>query len=598
MGTISQGFLDGLALPPDYTISQWADLHVMLSQESSAEPGRWRTDRAPYQRAMMDSITDPDVKTVVLHTSAQIGKTSVLLNGIGYHIHHSPAPMMMIQPTLDMAAAFSKDKLGPMLRDTPALAERISPEKSRSASNNMYYKAFPGGTLTIAGANSPTSLRMRSIKIIWADEIDAYPPSAGNEGDPLMLAHKRTVTFYDSKLVCSSTPTVKGISRVEKMFLDSDMRYFYIPCPDCGEFQRLVWEQVVWDKGDPTSAGYCCPHCGTVWNDHDIKRQNRYGEWRATAPFNGVAGFHIWQAYSPWSSLEQIVSEYEKAEKQPNELQVWWNTTLGEVWDGDETAGVTADELYNRREPYPDNIVPERAVVLTAGVDVQGDRIEVLVKAYGANNESWCLAHLKLYGDPATNTPWQELEEVLSVQLAHPAGRLLSIEAAAIDSGFLTQKVYDFSARNFRLGRRWFAIKGVHGEGRTAWEQSKIRLKNGIKLYLVGVDTMKQAIYNRLGNREPGADYIHFPEREPFNRDWFDQLTVERIRTVYDTKGFPKREWYKPEGQRNEAIDINVYADAAHQSLNINHLDRLASLYRDDDSASNVTEVAKLFTGG
>jgi len=529
---------------------------------------------------MMDTITDSAVKSIVIKSSAQIGKTSVLLGGIGYHIHHSPAPMLSIQPTVQMAEAFSKDKLNPMLRDTPALAELVADEKSRSSSNTMYHKQFPGGQLTITGANSPTSLRMRSVKIVWADEIDAYPYSAGDEGDPLKLAVKRTQTFWDSKLVCSSTPTIKGMSRIDTMFEASDKRFFFVPCSGCGHRQILEWANVKWTKGRPEDAHYMCDTCGSLWDDAEVKRQVKLGEWRATASFKGVAGFHIWQIYSPWSSLHQICSEFEETEGKSQERQVWWNTTLGEVWDGDETSGVASEELCARRETYPGHAVPERACVVTAGVDVQGDRLEVLLKAYGTDGESWCLEHLKLYGDPSGDAVWMELQEILTVRLAHPSGRGLGIEAVAIDSGFLTQRVYDFCQKHFVAGRKWFAIKGVRGEGRTAWQQSKQKIRRGTKLYLVGVDTLKTTIYSKLGNREAGSDYIHFPDHEPFDQEWFEQLTVERIRTVFDAKGYPKREWYKPDGARNEALDLNVYADAAHISLSVNHMERLSLMYR------------------
>ena len=586
--------LEALQPPPDYTVSQWADIHVILAPELASEAGRWRTDRAPYQREMMDVMTDPAVHTIVEMTSAQVGKTSTLLNGIGYHVHHAPCPMLLIQPTLDMAQAFSQDKLAPMINASPALFDRVADEKSRSSSNTIFYKAFPGGYLAIAGANSPTSLRMRSVRIVLADEIDAYPISIGEEGDPLKLAHKRTQTFFDAKLIVSSTPKVAGTSRIAAMYEESDQRKYYIPCPDCGHYQHLVWENVHWTKGQPDTAGYACEECGTLWADGDIKRALRHGEWRATQPFNGTAGFYIWQIYSPWSSLEEIVREYEASEGKPAERQVWVNTVLGLPWDGDERAGVTAEMLYQRREIYPAAKVPERACVLTAGVDVQGDRLECLIRAFGADNESWCLEHVKIYGDPSTDPPWAELEEVLRVRLPHPSGKELGIEATAIDSGYLTQRVYDFSSRHIQVGRRWYAIKGQPGEGRVAWEMSKVKLKGGNRLYLVGVDGLKTEIYSRLGVLVPGPNFIHFPEHEPFNEDWFHQLTVERIRTVYDPRGFPRREFYKPEGQRNEAFDLMVYTEAAHKSLNVDHKARLAHLYQ-RTKKTDMRELAQMF---
>ncbi len=595
---VKEGLGLGVQLPPDYTISQWADLHVMLSAESSAEPGRWRTDRAIYQRQMMDCITDPKVKTVVLHTSAQVGKTSVLLNGIGYHIHHSPSPMLMIQPTLDMAEAFSKDKLSPMLRDTPVLAERVAAEKSRSSSNTILHKQFAGGQLTIAGANSPTSLRMRSVKIVWADEIDAYPVTAGDEGDPLKLAYKRTQTFHDSKLVVSSTPTIKGVSRVDKMFEESDKRYFFVPCEACGDYQILDWDHVIWETGRPEDAHYACDKCGSLWDDAELKRQVKFGEWRATGPFTGTAGFHIWQIYSPWSSLAQICSEYEATEKNVAERQVWWNTTLGEVWDSEETVKVTPEQLLARCEEYPAHLVPERACVLTAGVDVQVDRLEVLIKAYGAYNESWCMVHQKIYGDPTSHVTWGKLEETLNQRLMHPSGRAVPIEAVAIDSGYLSRVVYDFSRKHTMAHRNWFAIRGDSGEGKVGWTKTKQRdLQKGTQLFIIGIDSFKSALYARLSNLEPGPDYVHFPKREPFDQEFFEQLLVERVRIIFDPRGYSKREWHKPPGRRNEALDLNVYADAVHSSLNINHIDRLARWY-DQKPKADAAAVARMFTGG
>ncbi len=590
-----RGHLDGFQLPPEMTVSQWADANIILPPETAAEPGRWRTARAPYQRGMMDAIADPTIKTIVLNLSAQSGKTSMILNGIGYHIAHAPAPMLMIQPTLEMAEAFSKDKLAPVLRDTPVLKQLVEPEKTRYSANTIRHKTFPGGQLTIAGANSPTSLRMRSVKIVWADEIDAYPQSVGEEGDPLKLAHKRTQTFWDSKLVCSSTPTLVDTSRIDHLYRSSDQRKFHIPCPDCGEMQELEWEHVTWTTGKPHTAVYVCLHCGTVWEDGDIKRQLKHGEWKSQAVFNGIAGFHIWQAYSPWSSLEEIVAEYEATEKKPAERQVWWNTTLARVWDGDEVAQTTPDQLYQRREDYDAYTMPSRSCVLTAGVDVQGDRLECLIVAHGIDGEQWLMAHLIISGDPTTDAPWQQLTEVLNVRMAHPSGRTFGIEAVAIDSGYLTQRVYDYCARNFAAGRSWFAVKGMQGPGKVAWTRSTKKLKIGARLFLVGVDGLKEQIYSRLANAEPGPGYIHIPNREPFNIDWLTQLTVERVRTIYDHRGFAKREWFKPEGARNEAIDCLTYADAAHASLNINHRSRLEGMSAPQNVKTDAADLARMF---
>lgn len=373
---VFEGLREGVQPPPEYTVSQWADQHVYLPEEA-AEPGRWRTDRAPYQREMMDVLTDPDVSVVVYHTSAQVGKTAIELNGIGYHIHHQPSAMLRLDPSEPMSEAFVQDKLDPMLRATPVLAERVAPEGGRSAVNNVSKKSFPGGYLSMAWATSSTALRMRSVKIVWADEIDEYPISVGKQGSPIDLAYKRTQTFraLGAKLVLASTPVLKGLSHIDDYFERSDKRYFMVPCEQCATFDKLEWEHVKWDAGKPETAYYQCPHCGFPMSDASIKRQVRFGHWRATAEFTGTAGFHIWQIYSPWSSLKEIVKEYEEAQGKPEKLQYFWNTVLGLSYDGDLTAGVEADELFNARELYSPQNLPRGLVALTAGVDVQGDRI-------------------------------------------------------------------------------------------------------------------------------------------------------------------------------------------------------------------------------
>ncbi len=598
MGVVLEGLLEGLLQPPSYTVSEWANAHMMLP-ENSAEPGRYRSDRAPYQAEPQDTLNDPSVHTIVWESSAQVGKTQFLLNVIGYCIHHKPSPMMMIQPTIEMGEAFVKDKLDTAIQATPVLTERVAPERSRSGGNTKRYKSFPGGQLTINGANSPTSLRQRSIKILLADEVDAYPAVAGNEGDPLKLAARRTQTFkmVGAKVLATSTPTIEGLSKIDDLYKSSDQRRYYVPCPECGAEQHLVWDRVTWTRGKPETAAYACAECGCLLQDHEIKAAVRKGRWIPTATFNGVAGFHIWAIYSPWATLPEIVREFEEAEGKPALLQEFWNGVLGLPYDGDQAANVTVQELLERRETFAKAVVPAGACVLTAGVDVQGDRLEVLIKAHGADGEAWLLDHVTIWGAPESDPPWRELEELLSVRVPHPSGRQLGIEAAAIDSGYMTQRVYAFSVRNVVIGRRWWAIKGVDGENRPAWAKSDVKLKSGQRLFLVGTYALKDEIYGRLGVKEPGPGFLHIPEREPFGEAWMEQLIVEKVRTVYDPKGYPRREYYKPPGKRNEALDLNVYADAAHKSLNINHAARLREMYA-PPVVADVSAVAKLFTGG
>lgn len=595
MGALAEGFVRGLALPPDYTISEWADATVMLPPELAAEPGRWRTDRAPYQREMMDVVADPRVEVVGYKTSAQVGKTSVLLNVMGYHIEHDPCPMIAVMPDLGTVENFSKSKLTPYLRATPQLDERMAADRSRSASNTIFRKEFVGGFVQIAGANSPTALRMQSVRIVFGDEIDAMPRSAGKEGDPLTLAFKRATTFPNRKMVVASTPLDKGFSNIDDIWENSDKRLWHVPCDCCGHEQVLRFEQIHWRKGEPDTAEYACEACGSLMSDARLKLAVKRGRWIATAPFAGIVCFHAWQAMSPWSSLSKIIGEYEAAEKRPDKLKVFTNTVLGETWDLDQAARTTADALFNRRRRYVGNMIPAGACVLTAGVDIQGDRIEVLVVAHGPNNMSWQLEHIVIEGDPTTEWPWKRLEEVLRRRYPHETQPDLvrPIEGVAIDSGYLTQRVYDFAARAFFMGRPWYAIKGQEGEGRIAWERSKLRIKGGAKLHIVGIDSIKDEIYSRLSNPDPSSDYIHIRQDDTFGLDWCEQLISEVKRNEVNKRGFTKAVWHKPPGVRNEALDMSVYAEAVHRSLAIDHAGRLQRMV--SFQKADTGELARLF---
>ena len=304
--------------PPDLTISDWADQHRRLSSEASAEPGQWRTSRAEYQRGIMDAISDPSAETVVIMSSSQIGKSESILNMVGYHIDHDPAPIMVVMPTERDAETWSKDRFSPMARDTPCLQGKIADPRSRDGNNKILHKRFPGGHLTIVGANAPSGLASRPIRLLLCDEVDRYPFSAGAEGDPVNLAKKRTVTFWNRKIVLVSTPTNKGASRIEAAFEESDQRRYWVPCPACGAEQLLTWGQVKWDKDEngghrPETARYHCADCDAAWKDETRWAAISKGRWIADAPFNGTAGFHLNEIYSPWVRLEALVASFKKA---------------------------------------------------------------------------------------------------------------------------------------------------------------------------------------------------------------------------------------------------------------------------------------------
>jgi len=552
-----------LTPPPDLTVSEWADASRRLSPEASAEPGSWSTARAEYQRGIMDAVNDPAVNNIVVMSSAQIGKTEICNNVLGYHIDQDPAPILVVQPTLDMAQAWSKDRLAPMLRDTPVLQGKVADPRSRDSGNTTLHKVFPGGHITACGANSPSSLASRPIRIVLCDEVDRYPVSAGAEGDPISLARKRSATFWNRKLIMVSTPTVKGQSRIEQAFSESDQREYFVPCPDCGEFRTLKWANVHFDKEAPETATYVCEDCGSAWDDAKRLRAIRRGEWRAQAPFKGTAGFRLSALYSPWMSLEDGVRDFLEARKQPATLRVWINTYLGETW---EEEGQRVDDIgvSERREDYGETL-PSGVVIITAGIDVQDDRLEMEIVGWGRNEESWSLEYKTIYGDPSSAIVWGELDTHLRKTYFHVRGVELPIRSACVDSGgHHTQSVYAFCKA--REGRRVFAIRGVGGEGKPLVGRPTINNAQRVKLFPVGVDTAKELVYSRLRITEPGPGYCHFPAS--YDDEYFRQLTAEQLVSRYH-KGFLRREWQKIR-PRNEALDCRVYALAAYSLLNAN----------------------------
>ena len=512
----------------------------------------------------MDAVSDAETHTVVVMSAAQVGKTEVINNIVGYHVHQDPAPMLLLQPTLEMGQAWSKDRLAPMLRDTPALQGLVQDARARDSGNTLLHKTFPGGHITIAGANSPASLSSRPIRVVLCDEVDRYPASAGTEGDPISLAAKRSATFWNRKRIYVSTPTIRGESRIEAAWEESDQRRFHVPCPHCHTHQVLQWSQVQWPDGHPEDAGYVCEHCGVIWTDSERWLAIRRGHWEAQSSNHGVAGFHLSELYSPWAGLGEIAQAFLQAKRGGTEqLKTWVNTSLGETWE-DEGEQVDETGLLARREEYPAP-VPDGACVLVAGVDVQDDRIEVEVMGAGEGEETWNVDHRVIPGDTSTAQPWDDLELLLGHRWRHESGAELHIAAMGVDSGHRTSEVYAFCRKHYQ--RRVFALKGMAGAGRPIVAAPK-RTKTGpnappVPVYIVGVDEAKALVYSRLRQEEPGPGHCHFPAER--GEEYFAQLTAEKQITKY-RRGFPYREWVKTR-PRNEALDLRVYALAALRIL-------------------------------
>ncbi|WP_316219077.1 phage terminase large subunit family protein [Bradyrhizobium sp. SZCCHNR2026] len=571
--------------PPDLTVSEWADEYRVLSPEASSEPGKWSTARVEPSRGIMDAFADPETEIITCMVAAQTVKTEVINNVAGYHVHLDPCPMLILQPTLQMAEAYSKDRLAPMIRDTPELAGKLG-NAARDSEDTILHKKYAGGHITMAGANSPASLASRPIRILLCDEVDRYEASAGKEGDPVSLAIERTTTFWNRKIALVSTPTIKGASRIEASYEESDQRRFFVPCPECGHMQHLQWKQVRWPDGKPMEARYHCEYmdpdtgelCDRAWSEAERLKAISRGVWIATRPeVRGHAGFHLNRIASPWRALGEMARDFVLVRKHPERLKTWVNTRLAETWE-ERGERANPDSIYGRREEYDAAVVlPFGVGTITASVDIQDDRAEIEWCGWGADDESWSLDYKVHYGVPNTPGFWEVIDNALLRTFQHPAGVEMRVEASCIDSGgHFTQHVYNFVRT--RMGRRVYAIKGMAGPGRPIWPvKGTVNKAKNVTIFVLGVDQAKDMHYKRLEIQEPGPGFCHFPIAEHYDKKYFDGLTAEKAILKTDKKGFTVKEWHKVQ-QRNEPLDLRVYNIAARLSLGINMERRMMAL--------------------
>jgi len=550
--------------PPKLKLSEWSDRYRKLSPESSAEAGQWNTSRAEYQREIMDTFNDPNIERIVVMTSSQVGKTEIILNAIGYYIDQDASPILIVQPTLAMGQAFSKDRLSAMIRDSEKLRGSVKDARSRDANNTTMHKKFAGGHLTIVGSNSASGLASRPIRILLMDEVDRYELSAGSEGSPIALAVARTKTFWNRKIFMCSTPTIKGLSAIESAFEESDKRYYYVPCPECEHKQVLKWKNVVWEEDKPETATYACEECGSVIEESKKQWMLKHGEWRATNQTNNTAGFHISELYSVWSTWSQMATNFLEAKKNPETLKTFINTALGESWE-EQGDAVEYDTLLQRRLNYDKTNVPEDVLVITAGIDCQRDRLECQLVGWGKNYEAWVIDYRIFWGDPNALNVWQELDNYLKKRYKTESNRVIPISCACLDSGgHHTNQVYQFTKP--RQARRIFAIKGLSTAGKPIVNRPTFVGKNKAVLYGVGTDTAKEAIFARLST-DPESTTLHFPN--DVDEEYFKQLTAEKRVTKW-LRGKKSLVW-KQIRPRNEALDTLVYNFAAIYILNPNY---------------------------
>jgi len=573
-------------------VTTWSERSIILSAKDSAEPGPYRSTRTPYAREPMDALSQHSgVEEVCLMWGAQTGKTRIGSNWLGYLVDCNPGPVMIVQPTIDMAKRYSRQRLAPMIEESPALRRKVRENRSRDDANTTLLKEFAGGFMAVAGANSAAGLRSMPVRDLFLDEIDGYPLDVDGEGDPIKLAEARQSTFARRKRLLTSTPTTKDFSRIESRFLASDRCRFHVPCPHCQELQPLEWgadqaHGVKWDRDPegralPETVRYVCRGCGAEIKEHHKPAMLAAGTWVAEAPGAGagrVRGFQLSSLYSPlgWLSWSTLVEEWGAAMTAARSgdvslLRVFVNTRLAETF---EEQGDRADQhaLRKRAADIPLRQVTWGHFVMTMGVDTQGDRLEAYLWAWGRGLERQLVDRAVMYGDPALaesdpGSPWAALTEYRRTPVLHASGKPVPLLAVFIDSGgHHTQAVYAYARAHQHA--HCYPVKGMSVAGKAilgkptdqdvSWRGTK--LKGGVKLWPIGTDTAKSEIYGRLRTEQPGPGFVHISRH--LAPEVFEQLTAERLVTRY-SKGRPRLEWVKPNGRRNEALDCAVYALAA-----------------------------------
>lgn len=579
---------------PNLSVSVWADSYRMLSAEASSEPGRWRTDRAPYQREIMDAFSQHKIWKVVVMSASQIGKSDIMNNVIGRYAHLAPAPIMMIQPTIELAQDYSKSRISPMIRDTKALTAIFREAKSRDGGNTILSKLFPGGRLIMGGANSPAGLASRPIKILLADEVDRFPDSAGTEGDPVDLAAKRMTTFWDKRLGLFSTPTIEGESRIYEEYLQGTQEEWQHECPNCHEFHLITHRNITTDhktvidkKGKKHATVYSvkwrCPDCGFSFTEEQMRRApQRFVAQNASALTKGVRSFFVNCWTSPWLTWSEVMQEWLEAEGDPEREKVVVNTRFGEPYER-KGAFDSTDQFLKRREPYAAEL-PDGVLILTAAVDVQDNRLEYEICGWGKGEECWGIKKDIILGVPENPEVWDALTEQLDREYRFKNGTGLIVPRTFIDSGgHYSKEVYAYSQR--RLARQCFAVKGASTSGvPIIYKYSKARVSQGrtIPLVFIGTDSGKQYVMDRLSIDVPGPKYFHFPldkqENEAvseilWNRGYDDiyfRGLIAEQKVARKKNGRIVWQWENiAKDKRNEPLDLRVYNLACLHSMNV-----------------------------
>lgn len=545
------------------TVSEWANKYRVLGDRAGHAPLKWRGAMTPYLDEIMNSLgPESDAREIIFMKASQLGGTEAGNNWLGFIMHQHPGAVLVVRPTVEEARRFSRQRIDPMIKTTPVLRGLVRESRSREGGNTLLIKEFTGGVMFMTGSNSATGVKSMPISCVFCDEIDEYPGDVGGQGDPIWLAKKRTAgpNYSRRKIFEVSTPTIKGLSRIEREFLASDQRRYFVPCPKCGNFDWIRWENIRWDNNDPQTAKLVCLACGFLIEESYKTQMLAAGQWRATAEGNpDVVGFHLSALYSPlgWFPWSAAVEEFLQAKEDPMRLKNWVNTVLGETWE-ERGESVDADSLFSRRERYKAE-VPRGIGILVAAVDVQDDRLEVQVKGYGAQEESWLIAYSQIHGDPGRQRLWDDLDEFLRQTFKHESGQKVGISCVCVDSGgHYTEEVYKFC--KVRLKRRIFAVRGGSERGRPVIARPTKNNRYRATLFTLCVDTAKEIVYSRLKIGSPGPGFCHFPDWT--DDEYFAQLAAEKAVYKYLKNRGTVRDWVKTR-TRNEALDLEVYSLAA-----------------------------------
>jgi phage terminase large subunit GpA-like protein len=573
LATIRRNALASLMPPPKLRLSDWIERNVMLPSDVSALPGAVRL--WPFQREIADAIGDPTIERVTLVKPVRVGFTTLLTSALAGSVANDPSPILALLPTEADCRDYMVSDIEPIFAASPALAGLLERGGDDDGTNRdtLLYRRFPGGSLKIVAAKAPRNLRRHNVRILLCDEVDGM--ENGAEGSPILLAERRTLSFADRKIVVGSTPVFADASHVLRSYGQSDGRIFEVPCPECDAFNEIQWKDIQWPEGEPEKAAYACPHCGCLIEERHKPAMVAHGRWRATRPqIVGHAGFRLnalvsLLANASWGKLAR---EFLTAKDDPALLQVFTNTILAEGWN---ESGEELDEgaLYNRRESFTLDLVPGEALALTAGVDVQRDRLEITFLGWTESGECLVLGHRVIWGNPHDDETWTELEGLLSSRFAHALGGRIGLDAAVVDSGDgeTMERVYSFCFPRYR--RKILAGKGVAGN-RPWIEMSKVKNQRG-RLFLIGVDGIKSHLVARLTR---GTTIRFASDLQP---SWFEQLASERVVVRY-SRGQPSRRFERIPGKAAEGLDCAVYGFAARQMLNVNWIQRADELRRDE----------------